>query len=426
MPLYAGREAAAMRPSAPLRGPRQRFRRPLAEGFAIIPREVSEVAETADKGDRRDGSLGIPRSEHFAGMPEPDHPCKSHRRIAAALLERAEDRTGADAGCFHQIFDRYRLVPMRLDELLRPAHMRGQRFVRFPLQEIAEGVTIGTQERYQNGLLEFTLHQWRQWLGGRVELFGKKKQQPPELLKAGRVSVDGALEHKLAARLRAEQIAQLAFERAAIDPHVEPFMAAIAGERDFLAGRDDATLIRIECDGVFPDRRLTLAREGAEQTKPFSLRKLAARSGAPIAIDKADVLKLNETASCRQSFGGFDLGIGRAVPRQQGMPEFLRIGGLKYRKPLQRIDERLKRHGSVCSPSSRSCPFKMPQVALMGVEAIGLYPLSEEAVRRTVASLYRFKISLEASGGQPCLSFVHKCFYKRCLPATGGTRGRSA
>jgi hypothetical protein len=195
----------------------------------------------------------------------------------------------------------------------------------------------------------------------------------------------------LPARLRAEQIAQLAFERAAIDPHVEPFMAAIAGERDFLAGRDDATLIRIEFDGVFSDRRLTLAREGAEQAKPFSLRKLAARGGAPIAIDKADVLKLNEAASRRQSFGRFDLGIGRAVPRQQGMPEFLRIGGLKYRKPLQRIDERLKRHGSVCSRRSRWCLFKMPQVALIGVEAIGLYPLSEEAVRRTVASLYRFK-----------------------------------
>src|ERR1700733_14323391 len=139
MPLYAGREAAAMSPSAPLRGPRQRLGRTLAEGFAIIPREVSEVAETADKGDRRDGSLGIPRSEHFAGMPEPDHPCESHRRIAAALLERAEDRASADAGCFHQIFDRYRLVPMRLDELLRPAHMRGQRFVGSPSRRSVEG-----------------------------------------------------------------------------------------------------------------------------------------------------------------------------------------------------------------------------------------------------------------------------------------------
>src|SRR5580692_7393159 len=380
-----------MRPLAPARRTGQRFGGALVEGFAIIPREVSEVAETADKGDGRDGSLGIPRSEHFAGMPEPHHPRKGHRGIATALLERPEDRACADAGCFHQVLDRYRLVPMGLDEFLCPAHMRGQGVVRFPLQEIAEIMPVGAQERYQNGLLEFALHQRWQRLGSCVELFGEKTDQPPELLKAGRVSVDGSLEHKLAARLRAEKIAQLAFERTAIDPHVEPFMAAIAGERDFLAGRDDATLIRIECDGVFSDRRLTLAREGAEQTKPFSLRKLAARSGAPIAIDKADVLKLNETASCRQSFGRFDLGIGRAVPRQQGMPEFLRIGGLKYRKPLQRIDERLKRHGSVCSRRSRWCLFKMPQVALIGVEAIGLYPLSEEAVRRTVASLYRFK-----------------------------------
>src|ERR1700733_16291965 len=103
MPLYAGREAAAMRPSALPRGPRQPFRRLLAEGFAIIPREVSEVAETADKGDGRDGSLGIPRSEHFAGMPEPHHPRKGHRGIATALLERPEDRACADAGCFHNV-----------------------------------------------------------------------------------------------------------------------------------------------------------------------------------------------------------------------------------------------------------------------------------------------------------------------------------
>ena len=89
--------------------------------------------------------------------------------------------------------------------------MRGQRFVRFPLQEIAEGMTVGAQERYQNGLLEFALHQRRQRVGGCVELFGEKKNQPPELLKAGRVSVDGGIEHKLALRLRAEKIAQLAF-----------------------------------------------------------------------------------------------------------------------------------------------------------------------------------------------------------------------
>src|SRR5271168_1123762 len=101
-------EAAAMRPLAPARRTGQRFGGALAEGFAIIPREVSEVPETADKGDGRDGSLGIPRSEHFPGMPEPHHPCKGHRRIATALLERPEDRACADAGCFHQLLDRYR------------------------------------------------------------------------------------------------------------------------------------------------------------------------------------------------------------------------------------------------------------------------------------------------------------------------------
>src|ERR1700733_1772492 len=235
--------AAAMRASAPARGTGQRLRRALAEGFAIVPREVSEIAEAADKGDRCDGSLMIRRGEHFARMPEPDHPCKSHRRIAAAPLEGPEDRAGADAGRLDELFDRYRLVPVGLDEFFRQAHMRWQRVLWFPFQQIAEGVTVGAQERHQNGLLEFAKHQRRQRLGGCVKLFGEKKDQPPELLKAGSVSVDGGLELKLAARPRAEKVGELAFERAWIDPQVEPLMADVGVEGDLLARRDDAGLI---------------------------------------------------------------------------------------------------------------------------------------------------------------------------------------
>lgn len=151
-------------------------------------------------------------------MPEPDHPCKSHRGIAAALLECAEDSTRPDPGCFDEFFDRYRLIPMGLDEFLRKAHMRGQRIPWLPLQVIAEVMTVGAEERYQDGLFEFAEHQRRQRLGVRIELFGEKKDQPPELLKAGGVAVDSSLELKLAARPRAQQAGKLVFERAWIDP----------------------------------------------------------------------------------------------------------------------------------------------------------------------------------------------------------------
>jgi hypothetical protein len=105
------------------------------------------------------------------------------------------------------------------------------------------------------------------------------------------------------------------------------------------------------------------------------------------------------------------------------MPEFLRIGGLKYRKPLERIDERLKRHGSVCSRRSRSGLFKKPQIARIGVEAIGLYPQSEEAVRQTIASLYRFKYQRMPHAG----SYAYRlCTNVSMIVLAGNRRNASA
>ena len=52
---------------------------------------------------------------------------------------------------------------------------------RLPIQQMAEGVPVGAQERHQNGLLEFAKHQRRQPVGCRIELFGKKLEKPPEI-----------------------------------------------------------------------------------------------------------------------------------------------------------------------------------------------------------------------------------------------------
>src|SRR5579863_5676896 len=335
----------------PARGAGQRLRRALAEGFAIVPREVSEIAEAADKGDGCDGSLKIRRGEHFAGMPEPDHPCKSHRRIAAAPLKVPEDRAGADAGRLDEFFDRYRLVPMGLDEFLRQAHMRWQRILRLPLQELAEVMTVGAEERHQNGLLEFAEHQRRQRLGGRVELFGEKKNQPPELLKAGSVSVDGGLEFKLAARPRAEQVGELAFERAWIDPQVEPLMADVGVEDNFLARRDDAGLFPIQCKRAVSDRRTAVAAQGREQAKPPGLRIADRDTAAAIAVNQADILKLNEIAPRPKLRRLLHFGFAGAKTREQHVAELFRIRCTKDRKSLERIGQLLGRHGSVCSHS---------------------------------------------------------------------------
>src|SRR5882724_412650 len=71
-------------------GPGERGGRPFAERLAIISCEVTEVAKAASEGDRCHRCFQIRRRKLFPGVPEADHPGKSHRRVSAALLESLE------------------------------------------------------------------------------------------------------------------------------------------------------------------------------------------------------------------------------------------------------------------------------------------------------------------------------------------------
>src|SRR6202042_489845 len=141
------------------------------------------------------------------------------------------------------------------------------------------------------------------------------------------------------------------FERARIEPEVEPLMADVGVEGDLLARRDDTGLIGIQCERAVSDRSKALAAQGREQAKPPGLRIADGDAAAAIAVNQADILELNEIAPGPKLRRLLHFGFSGAKTREQHVAELFRIRRAKDRKSLERIGQLLGRHGSVCSHS---------------------------------------------------------------------------
>src|SRR5581483_6594056 len=89
--------------------------RQLAEGLDEVLAEAAEIVEAAGEGDVGDAGVRIGTLQHPARMAEAHAAGELQRRVAATLLEGAEDAARAGAGDGGQLLDRDRAVPLRLD-----------------------------------------------------------------------------------------------------------------------------------------------------------------------------------------------------------------------------------------------------------------------------------------------------------------------
>lgn len=186
-------------------------------------------------------------------------------------------------------------------------------------------------------------------LGASIQLFGKKPDQPPEVLNLRVVSIDGGNELKLAARPCAQKTGQLLLERARVDAKVEPVVAAISGKACALARRNDAGLMRVEPHRFSADGRLTVAGHGRQQPEAIGFRIVDGYGRAAGPIHEPDALKLNKVTLRQKAGGKFCLGPARAKPGQESVPELLGICGSENWEPPKRIGQVLWGHGSVGS-----------------------------------------------------------------------------
>jgi hypothetical protein len=129
---------------------------------------------------------------------------------------------------------------------------------------------------------------------------------------------------------------QASFQGAGVDADIQPVVAAFDRKTGTLARRDDAGLAAVDGHLVPADGRFAFAGHGRQQAEAIAFRIVDERAEIAGAVDKPEILKLNQVSHRPEAGAMFDIGPDCAEPGQQGIPEFVGVRGSEDRISLQR------------------------------------------------------------------------------------------